>query len=134
MKARSLTDMVVMTVRANDDVAFSITIQRPSVVVVDRPFLDELPQACDVCVWVLRTSSASCINDDDDARGHLGVDERVLGEDVVELDYLEGCRGEARGFKSSLGGLHGEQEEYKAVEDRSERSVGDSLSLSSWLR
>ena len=88
------TDVVVVAVAQYDDVAhLSSRIQRPSRVIADRDALDELAQAGELNVRILRLAATSCVEEEDRVRcrDDLGIDERLFVVDVVDLNDKE-CR------------------------------------------
>jgi hypothetical protein len=101
IESQILTDVVEMTVRANGNVVLpSASIERLVVVVSDWEGLDELSQRSELDVWTFRCPAAARVDDCEDRRVDLDVDERVFAPFVVfddeESAAVQSSAGEAR--------------------------------------
>ena len=81
--------MVVVAMRAHNDVILlPVFVQRAPSIVQKRLHLDELPQAQATTSGGRLSSSTACVDDHNNFRKDLDIDEGTL-QKVVELDKLE---------------------------------------------
>ena len=93
-----LTNMIVVAMGQNHDVLHLPSfVQWPGIVILDSNTLNEISQACNLHLRIVRRASTSRINDQDGICRyiHFGVDMRMLRVDIVVLFDKKSARGQA---------------------------------------